>query len=104
MELWEVLVPASNAKRKENFSYEHHKAWDEYVKSLSGGLTIFRTVKGEWVSDNGEIFVDRMIPVRIACSREDIEKIIDFTIEHYSQLAVMAYKVSDEVIIRGKNV
>lgn len=44
-----------------------------------------------------------MIPVRIACSREEIDKIIDITIKHYNQLAVMAYKVSDEVIIKYQN-
>lgn len=64
---------------------------------MRGGLTIHRGVKGEWVSPTGELFLDRMIPVRISCSREDINKIVDFTIEHYDQEAVMVYKVSDEV-------
>jgi hypothetical protein len=100
-ELWEILVPASNSKRKENFSYAHHKEFDDYVKSLSNGLTILKTVKGEWMSDDGELFVDRLIPVRIATNRENIDKIIDFTITHYNQLAVMAYKISEEVIIRS---
>lgn len=103
MELWEILVPASNGKLKIKFSYAHHKEFDNFVKSLSGGLTVLKSAKGEWESPSGELFTDRIIPVRIACSREDIEKIIDFTIEHYNQEAVMAYKLSDEVIIKHRN-
>jgi hypothetical protein len=43
-----------------------------------------------------------MIPVRIACSREQITTIIDFTLVYYDQLAVMAHKVSDEVILQHR--
>ena len=100
-ELWEILVPASNNK-DQNFTYDHHKEWDEFVKDLTGGVTILKTAKGQWVSPDGELFIDRMIPCRIACSWEELSVIIDFTIEHYSQEAVMAYKVSDDVVIRHR--
>lgn len=101
-ELWEILVPASNNKDKE-FTYEHHKAWDAFVKELTGGVTIMKTAKGQWVSPSGELYVDKMIPCRIACNRHEIFQIIKFTMEHYSQEAIMAYKVSDEVIIAHKD-
>ena len=55
--------------------------------------------KGQWIYD-GKLFSERMIPVRLACSREQIEKVIDFTIKYYEQIAVMAYKISEEVIIK----
>lgn len=60
--------------------------------------------KGQWVDVEGDerLYVERMIPVRIACSDEDLSKIIDMTIEYYDQIAVMAYLVSDEVIIRRR--
>jgi hypothetical protein len=100
-EMWEILVPASN--KIQEFTYEHHKAWDEFVIGISGGITIMKTVKGEWVSPNNVRFKDRMIPVRIKCSGDDIDKIIDFTIKHYEQEAVLAYKISEEVILRNKS-
>jgi hypothetical protein len=100
-EMWEILVPASN--KIQEFTYEHHKAWDEFVIGISGGITIMKTVKGEWVSPNNVRFKDRMIPVRIKCSADDIDKIIDFTIKHYEQEAVLAYKISEEVILRNKS-
>lgn len=100
-ELWEILVPASS-KEKE-FSYEHHKKWDEYVKSLAGGLTIMKTAKGEWINPDGVLYSDRMIPVRIKCKRSDIKKIIDFTIKHYDQEAVLAYNISNEIILKHRN-
>jgi hypothetical protein len=101
-ELWEILVPASNNKEKE-FTYEHHKAWDTFVKDLTGGVTIMKTAKGQWVSPTGELYIDRMIPCRIACTRHEIFQIIKFTMEHYSQEAIMAFKISDEVIIAHKD-
>ena len=103
-ELWEILVPASNNKDLK-FTYEHHKEWDEFVKDISGGVTIMKTAKGEWLSPTGELYIDRMIPCRIACSYEELSIIIDFTIEHYKQKAVLAYKISDDVILRhGKSI
>lgn len=56
--LWEILVPASS--KKQPFSYDHHKRWDEYVRSLAGGLTVLRTGKGEWVCPAGEIYHDAL--------------------------------------------
>ena len=44
-----------------------------------------------------------MIPCRIICTKEQIIKIIDFTIQHYDQEAVLAFKISDDVIMRHKN-
>jgi hypothetical protein len=100
--MWEILVPASNKELE--FTYEHHKAWDEYVKSLAGGLTIMKSAKGEWIdTSNNELYKDRVIPVRIKCSKKNIKKIIKFTIKHYNQEAVLAYKVSDRVILTHKN-
>jgi len=100
-ELWEILVPASNNKDLK-FTYEHHKEWDAFVKKATGGVTITKTAKGEWVSPTGKLYVDRMIPCRIMCTREQMLEIVDFTIDHYSQEAVMAYKISDDVILRFK--
>lgn len=55
--------------------------------------------KGQWVHGD-KLFAERMIPVRIIATREEIDKIIDMTMSYYGQLAVLAYKISDEVIIR----
>lgn len=100
-ELWEILVPASNNK-DQNFSYEHHKEWDAFVKKITGGVTIMKPAKGEWLSPTGKLYVDRMIPCRIVCSEEQISEIIDFTIVHYNQEAVLAYRISTNVILRHK--
>ena len=101
-ELWEVLVPASNNKDL-RFTYEHHKEWDAFVKKITGGVTIMKTAKGEWVSPTGKLYVDRMIPRRIVCTEEQISEIIDFTIDHYKQEAVLAYRISTNVILRHKS-
>lgn len=122
--LWEILVPtekrvkspapsihaghddyaeALKAWHKRNaYSTRYHKVWDEKVRAISGGLTIMSPVKGQWTSNDGDLFKERMIPVRIIATREQIEAIIDLTLEYYDQLAVLCYKLSDEVILKHR--
>jgi len=100
-ELWEILVPASNNKDLK-FTFEHHKAWDAFVKKITGGVTIMKTAKGEWVSPDGKLYIDKIIPCRIICTEEQINKIVDFTLDHYKQEAVLAYRISKRVVLRYK--
>ena len=98
-QLWEILVPTiSNAGKP--FRTRYHRVWDAKVRAISGGLTIMPVSRGQWVSGDGELFVERMIPVRIVCSEEQINQIIDMTIKYYDQKAVMAHLVSEKCIIK----
>jgi hypothetical protein len=106
--LWEILVPTEKrikahpmADAKANFySTRFHKVWDAKVRAITGGLTIMAPSKGQWKSPEGELFLERMIPVRIVATREQIEEIIEITLLYYDQLAVLCYKLSDEVILK----
>ena len=123
--LWEILVPTEKRiktpapspvgyagddyqeaveawQRKNSYSTRYHRVWDEKVRDISGGLTIMTPVKGEWIAPCGSLFRERMIPVRIIATREQIEEIIDMTMEYYDQLAVLCYKLSDEVILKNR--
>lgn len=99
MELWEIFVPT---KRNDGrpFRTRHHQEWDRQVRRISGGLTIFKPAKGQWLNPMGTLFEDRVIPVRIACSRQQLDRIIDITLKHYDQEAVMAFQISSEVLIK----
>jgi hypothetical protein len=81
---------------------KHHKEWDAFVKKLVGGVTILKISKGEWISPSGQLYAEKMIPCRIMCTEEQIDKIVDFTIIHYKQEAVAWYKITDEVFLRHK--
>ena len=100
--MWEILVPTvkPNTDGTKFFSTKYHKQWDVKVKSITGGLTIMTPAKGQWLSPHGINFEERMIPVRLIASRIQMEDIINITTEHYSQEAVLAYKISDEVILK----
>lgn len=100
-ELWEVLVPRVFNGGAE-IPVSHHQKWDEKVQGIAGGLTILKSAKGIWKSPSGEIFKEEMIPVRVSCSEAQVHQIIDFTIVHYDQEAVMAYRVSENVIIKHR--
>lgn len=102
--MWEILVPT--VRRLEPGKYyttRYHRVWDSKVREITGGLTIMTPARGQWVHPTtGELFQERMIPVRIIATREEIEKVVDITMSYYDQLAVLCYKISDEVIFKTK--
>ncbi len=96
--LWEILVPQADPDGQ-FIAVPEHNIWDKKVRDITGGLTIHRSALGNWVSPSGELVVERMIPVRIACTEEEIHKIGQMTKEFYRQEKVMYYQVSDKVFI-----
>ena len=94
--LWEIFVP-NYSNDKVGYSLEYHQQWDDKVREISGGLTIFKTAKGQWLNDGGTLFSEEMIPVRIYCDDDSIDRIIALTMMHYQQEAVLAYEVSSRV-------
>ena len=99
--LWEILVPTVRPdKPGRYFTTRFHLVWDEKVRKISKGLTIFKPAHGEWVAPDGELFRERMIPVRVFCTPGEIELIANLVASHYSQKAVMFYRVSDLVKIK----
>jgi hypothetical protein len=113
--LYEVLVPTMYGFPKVTpISTRHHKNWDKEVQKITGGLTIMKPAQGRWV-DKGVEYPERIIPVRIMCEEREnsfkaspggmtscpdntqITKIIQLTLRHYRQKAVMYYVVSNDV-------
>lgn len=97
MELWEILVPKADNDGNE-FAISYHNVWDTMIREMCGGLTIMRSAKGIWVGDS-TVYEERMIPVRIACTRSQLDTILDITKTYYEQEAIFAAKISEEVII-----
>lgn len=101
IEMWEILVPTVLPNGKP-IRTRYHRVWDNKVYQITNGLTILNPTKGKWICPEGNLFEERMIPVRVACTREQIEAIIDMTIQYYDQKAVLAYRISDQVIIKHR--
>lgn len=94
--LWEIKVPTVYNDGRP-VRTRHHRAWDAKVRVISGGLSIFKPAKGQWVSQDGKLFIDRVIPVQIACTEKQINRIADITAKHYLQLAIFVFKISTDV-------
>lgn len=101
IQLWEVLVPTVMPDGKP-IKLRFHRVWDERVRSIAGGLTIYKPVTGQWSSDV-DLYIERVIPVRIACTEGQIDEIARMTIEYYDQQAVMYYRVSNKVVIMRRD-
>jgi hypothetical protein len=122
--MWEILVPTEKRvktkppgpgvghlysdgypgelerwRKRNSYTTRYHRVWDGKVREITGGLTIAAPVKGEWVSPEGDLFRERMIPVRIVATRDQISEVVKMTMEYYDQLAVLCYKLSDEVLL-----
>ncbi len=98
--LWQILVPTVRNDGRP-IRLRCHRVWDAKVRAIAGGLTILSPSKGQWVCDQGQLYAERMIPVMVACTREQIEVIADITAKYYEQLAVMFWLVSDQVVIKS---
>lgn len=101
--LFEILVPRVRNNGKP-YRTKHHRAWDKQVIKITGGLTVFRpTTAGYWVSGQGDLYTDSMIPVRIVATDSQMDEIILRTLKHYSdQLSILTYVISNEVIITDR--
>jgi len=99
--MWEILVPTTHQNGRP-IKTRFHQVWDSRVREISGGLTIMGAVKGQWLYHD-KLFEEKVIPCRIIATRKQIVDIIDMTMIYYDQLAVLAYKISDEVILRVKD-
>lgn len=98
IEMWEILVPTTRRADGKPIRTRFHRVWDAKVYAITGGMTILQPAKGKWISPAGRLFDERMIPVRIMCTREQIDDIVHMTAKYYDQIAVLAYKLSSDTI------
>lgn len=76
--------------------------WTDFTIKLAGGLTRFPEVIGSWRSQNGKVYTEYMVPFRVACKKEDMEKLAELALRLFKQEAIMITEVSNNVIFRSK--
>lgn len=96
--LYEILVPTIYGDTLKPIRTRHHKKWDERVQAITGGMTILASARGKWVFQGVE-YPEKVIPVRIMCNEAQMKRIVQITIEHYRQKAVMYYVLSNQVFV-----
>ena len=95
--MWEVMVPTHD-NDGQKFPVSHHQEWDKTVQYIAGGQTLHGVVRCRWIDEaTGAKYEESMIPVRIACTSEQIDEIGVHTKRHYGQIAVLAYCISNDV-------
>lgn len=94
------MVPTLYGDTEKPIRTRHHRVWDQRVREITGGLTIGAVSKGQWVNpEDGKLWEERIIPVQIACTDEQMQKIVSFSLTHYRQQAIMFAVLSDQVFI-----
>ena len=101
--LWEILIPMADNSGEE-FAQDHHDAFLKQVADMAGGYTVGGVVTGAWRNPVGHMQIERMIPLRMALpvnttlgANVRLARLCNLTREHYSQQAVMAYRLSETV-------
>lgn len=100
MNVWEVLVPV-RANDGKKFKKKFHRAWDARVREVAGGLTIMKPGKGQWISPAGQLYQERMIPVRIVCTEPQIQDVARLVREHYDQEVAAVFMIGQEYFFMG---
>lgn len=101
--LWEILVPTQTNKGKP-IRTRQHREWDGRVRKISGGLTILKPARGQWVDPgSGLLYAERMIPVRLVATKTEMMKIAKMTARFYDQLVVLVYPISTEIFLVDQN-
>ncbi len=100
MNLYEILVPTEMVRDGKTVPIKtrYHRVWDERVRAIAGGITVLTPAKGQWVSPTGQFFSEKMIPVRIACSPDEMREISDMTAGYYNQQAILYVNLGEVVI------
>lgn len=92
--MWTILVP--HIKN----GFELHQKFDDYVIDIAGGLSVLMpTIKGKWQSKQKDLFIERMIPVNVYCTKEQMKSIVGFAAKHYNQKAICYWLAAEEVFI-----
>lgn len=86
--LWEVLVPVCMGDPPVKIELAYHQEWDKQVREIARGLTVCYTSSNDLSLENA-VFVEKTIPVNIRCNLDEMLKIIDITLSHYQQQAIM---------------
>ena len=101
MHLYQIMVPC-NYNDGTPVKTRHHREWDRQVQAALSvkGMTILPPGKGKWTNPkDGITYHDRVIPVSLVATEDEMKKIAQITIKHYQQLAVMYFKLSNETHI-----
>lgn len=99
LSLWELKVPAISKYHVGLIDVGFHKMWEERARKISSGPIIMHATSGHGVERLRKLFAERVIPVRISCTRVEIRHIMKMTREHYELKEVFAHLVSEVVLI-----
>lgn len=99
--MWQILVPTMRRADDKPIKTRYHRVWDEKVRAITGGLTILPPNRGQWIDPNdGNLFIERMIPVQFIATEDEKDEIMDMTAVYYDQLAVLCWEISQNVTMR----
>lgn len=95
--MWEIYVPTIKNDGKP-IRTRQHREWDKRVRKITGGLTIYKPVIGQWIDvSDGKLYSERNIPVRVVATPKEMKQIGLLTKKFYEQIAILYYKISEEV-------
>ncbi len=75
------------------FNKAHHGTFIRKVLTVAGGYSWLPEIDGAWVNSHCEVVKEKMIPIRVACTDENIKEIASFAKQHYEQEAIFVLEI-----------
>lgn len=102
--LYEIQIPVAPnlpevfiCDKNGNFNQEYHDRFLAKVLTVANGYTALPIVEGAWINGSGKTFIEKMIPVRIFCTDENITEIASFAKRHYDQEAIFVVELGTAI-------
>jgi len=95
--LWEIALPA---RTNEGADYSAaHRTFNTITLQIVGGATQRPTGIGVW-KDAGKVYMDEMVPYRVACSEEQFAALVDHAFRLFpDQVAIFTSRIGEAEII-----
>jgi len=101
--LWEIFIPKNN-NRETIYEVSHHREWNKKVTTETDVILLSSDPhKKKSCPTIGEsFFSEEMILLRVCCTPEEFDKILDITVQHYDRPEIIAFKLSENMIVKKR--
>jgi hypothetical protein len=101
MKLFEITLPTTdNAGASLQTA---HMLWQAHVMRIAGGYTEYPMSRGVWHDGPGKIYIDQVVPYRVACTLDQWQEIVREAFKAFpDQLAIFHAHVGTAVIEERK--
>jgi hypothetical protein len=101
--LWEIFIP-KNHNKEMIYGVSHHREWNRKVTKETNVILLSSSSYKEKSCPTIEepFFSEEMLLLRVYCTQEELDRILDITVDHYDRDKIIAFKISENMIVKKR--